>query len=161
MFWMPLPGLLLAAGRPKSSGIFGLWVCQHPLLMMAQFPLTIPAFVQSLLASIMRSGKDCTFPGGLRLPEGHDLCTYHRWSARIGPVSQPNHLALSDKSLRRLFRFRLGAHSLPVKMGRRLRMARVAHVCPLCPGMHLGDERHYVFDCPSFDDIRIRHSQDF
>ena len=37
-----------------------------------------------------------------------------------------------------MFRFRLGAHNLPVEMGRRLRMARVARVCPLCPGMHVG-----------------------
>ena len=39
-------------------------------------------------------------------------------------------------------------------MGRRLRMARLARVCPLCPGMHVGDERHYVFECPAFGDIR-------
>ena len=53
------------------------------------------------------------------------------------------------------------AHSLPVEMGRRLRMARVARVCLLCLGMHVGDERHYVFDCPSFHDICIRHSRLF
>ena len=33
-------------------------------------------------------------------------------------------------------------------------MARVARVCPLCPGMHVGDERHYVFECRAFGDIR-------
>ena len=38
----------------------------------------------------------------------------------------------------------VGAYALPIEMGRRLRMARVARVCPLCPGMHVGDERHYV-----------------
>ena len=32
-------------------------------------------------------------------------------------------------------------------------MARVARVCPLCPGMHVGDERHYALECPAFDDI--------
>ena len=49
----------------------------------------------------------------------------------------------------------LGAHTLPIEMGRRLRMALVARVCPLCPGMHVGDERHYVFECPAFHDIRL------
>ena len=41
-------------------------------------------------------------------------------------------------------------------MGRRLRMARVARICPLCPGlgMHVGDERHFIFECPASDDIR-------
>ena len=57
--------------------------------------------------------------------------------------------------MRRLFHFRLDAHMLPNEMGRRLRMARVARVCPLCPGMHVGDERHYVFECPAFHDIRL------
>lgn len=27
--------------------------------------------------------------------------------------------------------------------------------------MHVEDERHYVFDCPSFDDMRMRHSRLF
>ena len=36
----------------------------------------------------------------------------------------------------------------------RLRMAQVARVCPLGPGMHGVDERYYVFECPAFDGIR-------
>ena len=87
--------------------------------------------------------------------KGAKLCTYHRWVARIGPVPEPYfQLPISDRCMRRLFRFRLGAYALPIEMGRRLRMARVARDCPLCPGMHVGDARHYVFECPAFDDIR-------
>ena len=89
--------------------------------------------------------------------KGAKLCTYHRWLARIGPVLEPYfQLPLSDRCMRRLFCFRLGAHTLH-QMGRRLRMARVARLCncPLCPGMHAGDERHYVFECPAFHDIRL------
>ena len=62
--------------------------------------------------------------------------------------------------MRRLFCFRLGAYTLPIEMGRcsrwlrMARVARVARVCLLCPGMHVGDERHYVFECPAFGDIR-------
>ena len=55
--------------------------------------------------------------------------------------------------MRCLYRFRLGARTLPIEMGRRLRMARVARVCPLCTSIHVGDERHYVFECPAFNDI--------
>ena len=33
-------------------------------------------------------------------------------------------------------------------------MAQIARICPFCLGMHAGDERHYVFECPAFDDIR-------
>ena len=87
--------------------------------------------------------------------KGAELRTYHRGFARSGPVPEPYfQLPISDRCMRRLFRFRLGAYALPIEMGRRLRMARVACVCPLCPGMHVGDERHYVFECPAFDDIR-------
>ena len=76
------------------------------------------------------------------------------WFARIGLVPEPYfQLPTSGRCMRRLFRFRLGAYALPIGMGRRLRMARVARVCPLCPGMHLGDERYHV-ECPAFDDIR-------
>ena len=74
--------------------------------------------------------------------KGANLCTYHRWFARIGPVPEPYcQLPLSDRCMRRLFSFWHGAHTLPIEMGRSLRMARVARVCPLCPGMHVGDER--------------------
>ena len=46
-------------------------------------------------------------------------------------------------------------HTLPIEMGRL--MARVARVCLLCLGMHLGDEKHYVFECPTVENIRRRH----
>lgn len=40
-------------------------------------------------------------------------------------------------------------------MGRCLRTAHddIGHICPLCPGMHLGDERHGFAYCPSLGDI--------
>ena len=31
-------------------------------------------------------------------------------------------------------------------------MARVVSVCPVCPGMHLGNERHRIFDRPVVED---------
>ena len=61
--------------------------------------------------------------------------------------------------MRRLFRFRLGAHTLPIEMGRRLRMARVVRLCPLCPDMLA--MRGTMFECPAFDDIRCGFQQVF
>ena len=84
--------------------------------------------------------------------KGAELRTYHRGFARSGPVPEPYfQLPISDRCMRRLYRFRLGAYALPIEMGRGLRMARVARVCPLCPGVHVGDERYYVHECPAFD----------
>ena len=54
----------------------------------------------------------------------------------------------------RFFSFWLGAYTLPVEMGKMVRMAQVASLCPLCPGMHVGDEWHYGLECPAFDDTR-------
>ena len=60
--------------------------------------------------------------------------------------------------MHRLLPLLLSAHTLPIDLGRRLRMARVndiARIYPLCLGMHMhvGDERHYVFECPAVDDV--------
>ena len=45
--------------------------------------------------------------------KGAKLCTYHLWFVRIGPVPEPYfQLPLSDRCMRRLFRFRHGAHTL-------------------------------------------------
>ena len=41
-------------------------------------------------------------------------------------------------------------------LGRQLHMAWVAHVCPLCPGMRLGDGRHSVIQYPTVEDIHGR-----
>ena len=97
---------------------------------------------------------------------GAKLCTYCRWFSRPGPVSEPYfELPLSSRNMRRLFRFRLSAHSLPIEVGRRLKgnnntpVPRFARTCPLCPGRHVGDERHLVFECPAFAHIRRQHAQ--
>ena len=160
MFWMPLPGLLLAIAQ----------IIRHCRSLGLPAPFahdgTVSMDKSSFRAKL--AGKHHEVEQGLhRSPrsapsKGPKLCTYHRWFARIGPVSEPYyHLPLSDGSVRRLFRSRLGAHILLVEMGWRLHMACVARVCPLCPGIDVGNERHYVFDCPSFDDICVRHSRHF
>lgn len=44
----------------------------------------------------------------------------------------------------KLFRFRLGAHSLPVKQGKKCGQSLVARACLHCTGQHVRDERHLV-----------------
>ena len=81
-------------------------------------------------------------------------CRFHNHPISVLPYSQ---LPLSHvtvyRSTCRLFRVQLGAHALPIEVGRRLRMAQVSRVCPLCPGMHVSYERHHNFDFPAFGDI--------
>ena len=52
--------------------------------------------------------------------------------------------------------FRMGSHDLPVERGRFVRPALARHMrfCTCCNAQAVGDERHYVFDCPAFPGIR-------
>ena len=58
--------------------------------------------------------------------------------------------------MRLLMQFRMGSHSLPVEQGRLARpmIPRQLRRCTLCDTHAIGDERHYVFDCPRFAHIR-------
>ena len=52
--------------------------------------------------------------------------------------------------------FRMGSHALPVEQGRLAKPAVPRHLrrCTLCGTRALGNERHFVFDCPHFAHIR-------
>ena len=58
--------------------------------------------------------------------------------------------------LQLLMQFRKGSHALSVEQGRLARPAIPRHLrqCSLCKTRALGDERHFVFDCPHFAHIR-------
>ena len=86
------------------------------------------------------------------------LCTYQRWFSRPANTSfEPYYnLPISISKLRLLAQFRMGSHLLPVEQGRfqRPRVPRYLRRCTLCGTHALGDERHFVFECPSFQAIR-------
>ena len=70
---------------------------------------------------------------------------------------------MSITRLRALVQFRLGSHSLPVEQGRFVRPCLPRHLrrCDLCNTQAVGDELHYVFDCPRFGAIRAQYSNLF
>ena len=70
---------------------------------------------------------------------------------------------MSITRLRALVQFRLGSHSLPVEQGRFVRPCLPRHPrrCDLCNTQAVGDELHYVFDCPRFGAIRAQYSNLF
>ena len=39
-----------------------------------------------------------------------------------------------------------------------LQLPRAMRFCPLCPGHHVGDERHLVFECPALQHIRQHYA---
>ena len=65
-------------------------------------------------------------------------------------------LPMRISRVRLLMQFRMGSHALPVEQGRLAKPAVPRHLrrCTLCGTRALGDERHFVFDCPHFAHIR-------
>ena len=83
--------------------------------------------------------------GGFSRPEGKSSVTY--WDVPI-----------SNRRLHRIFRFRMGAHHLPIQIGRHLRQPRSMRVCHMC---HLGalcDERHILLVCAALGDLRSQYA---
>ena len=123
--------------------------------------------VESLSLSLslyLREDRAALFPGHNRSVFGHDvsiLSTIELVMQVLGALCAVSGASRTMADLRRLFRFMLGAHNLPVEMGRRLCIPQVARTCPLCLGMHVGDQRHYGLHCPLLGDIRNPHSRLF
>ncbi len=88
-------------------------------------------------------------------------CTYLRWFARPGkmPTEPYYELPISLSKLRRLMQFRLGSHDLPIEQGCMARpmVPRYVRRCTLCSQHAPGDERHFMLECPQFDDIRAQY----
>ncbi len=89
-------------------------------------------------------------------------CTYLRWFARPGrmPAEPYFELPISLSKLRRLMQSRLGSHDLPIEQGRMARpiFPRYLRRCALCSRHALGDERHFMLECPQYDDIRAHYA---
>ena len=51
-------------------------------------------------------------------------------------------------------RFKLGCHGLAIVTGRWHGVPRMQRVCSRCDMSALDDERHLVFECPVFEDLR-------
>ena len=72
-------------------------------------------------------------------------------------VSFENYLEiLKDKNLFLLCLFRISSHRLLIEIGRWQSIIRENRLCNFCQWMELGDEFHYLFECPEFIQHRAR-----
>ena len=87
------------------------------------------------------------------------LTTYHRWMHRDEWLDRPGYLdlRLSHRRTYLFVRFKLGCHDLAIVTGRWHGVPRPERICSRCDLSALDDERHLVFECPMFEDLRREH----
>ncbi len=146
--------------------------CCLSYLLIIQRPLQCTVIATSLECQLTRVVNAHAYVFFFERGEERDslrpfsqLCTYARWFARPDRVNtEPYYeLPLPVTKLRSMFRFRVGAHSLPIEQGNIEvpQVPRHLRRCTFCATNAIGDERHCVFDCPHFQGLRQRHAQTF
>ena len=67
------------------------------------------------------------------------------------------YLDLLPTNLRvKLTKFRLSNHKLPIEKGRWFNIPRSERICQKCQNNVIGDEHHYLFECPTVEDARSK-----
>ncbi len=101
-------------------------------------------------------------------PQGVKRCVYYNWFMRPPHVQfNKSYVALPfcGNSMRRILRFRLGSHNLPVEKGRMAtnanRLDRGLRVCHKCTCATVCDERHVLFECTAVQGLRIKYAHLF
>lgn len=93
------------------------------------------------------------------------LTTYYRWMRSPDGewLDRPGYLflRLGHRQMYTFIRFKLGCHHLAIVTGRWHGVPRADRLCRRCDAGALDDERHLVFECLAFEDLRRTHSQLF
>ena len=90
------------------------------------------------------------------------LVTYVQWFCddllSSPPVDMRSVKQLSACAFKCLLQFRAGADWLNVNKGRSTQTPYGARLCLKCNNCQVEDAHHFVFECPQYDDIRLKHS---
>jgi hypothetical protein len=62
----------------------------------------------------------------------------------------------SKANRRMLARIRTGSHTMRVERGRWAGEALSSHVCPICSSGAIENEYRFIFECPTYGEIRSR-----
>ena len=116
--------------------------------------------METVQAALMRQ-YDSVFVGlhadPRQAPDRPRLATYFRWFDRGAWGSRPPYVYLPMRfsALARFVRFNLSCHDLVVEIGRwKHRRRREDRLCTLCSQACIDDERHLVFQCDAYADLR-------
>lgn len=155
------------AGQPASR-----WAGQiHAFLLDVQYstgPLAIQRIDEQRALACLCTRYSSVWDGLGPFPrvapsERISLATYFCWFYRGDWLDRPGYLflRLSHKHTYLMIRFKLGCHPLGIVTGRFHRVRRLQRVCSRCDTGALDDERHMVFECPSFEHLRSQYRQLF
>ena len=154
--------------QPAQLGAAQLSAAQHSAAerSTAQHSKTQRSTAHKQAAEQQRAG-----PGGGRQEvraiadgdhDGFKTLTYRRWfspgATEGGARSQFWQVLCSKEDVERVAKFRMGSHRLEVEEGRFRSVPRSHRVCKLCSSGMREDERHLVFECERYSDIRVRYS---
>ena len=123
-----------------------------------------PVLWGALTAQFQDVGSGALYCPRAAPTQGVVSCTYEQ---RFRPYSLQRrycHLPVSGGRMRRLLRFKLGCHGLPIAAGRFAGAAHVdrAHtVCLSCNSGAVGDEKRFVFERAALASLRSRYASLF
>ena len=87
------------------------------------------------------------------------LCTYFAWFLRPSQLKTVPYfeLPMPISRVQLLMQFHMGSHALPVEQGRLAKPTVPRHLrrCTLCGTRALGDEQHFIFDCPHSSPVSV------
>ena len=123
---------------------------------MAKFPQVLADRADSAWQDLNYCPRTC-------LSHRSRLCTYKAWFARPQGCTRKSvvSLPLPARCIRQVLRFRMGCHGLPRDSGSWTQIPRADRVCTLCGPDSLGDEKHFVFECPHLQHIRDKYAHLF
>ena len=89
------------------------------------------------------------------LEESNKCCLYKYFKTEFIRERYINQLP--DTYVLTLFQFRCGNHKLQIEMGRRMGVCRENRICKECNLNMIGDEFHFVLECPKYSTIREQY----
>jgi hypothetical protein len=90
--------------------------------------------------------------------KGFKALTYQRWFSQEGEEGLRFWEVLSNRTaIIRVARMIMGSHRLRIEEGRFMGLPRSERVCLVCGSNSVEDERHFLFECGAYEDLRRKY----
>ena len=107
----------------------------------------------SLCANISRALKDKFVDTWSEALHSSNKCLFYR-HYKTEFRREKYIMTLPNIHVINLMKFRCSCHKLPIEIGRRLGLDRQDRLCDKCDMQAMGDEYHFLIECPYFEHLR-------